>query len=358
MLSDTAVSFLTALLDAPGPSGFEAAPARRWRAEAEGFADVVQSDVSGNSYATLRAGASDAAPLMLAGHIDEIGLMVLHIDDQGFLWFEPIGGWDPQVFVGQRVTLLGRDGPVPGVIGKPAIHLLEKEAREKVSKLTELWIDIGASSKAEAGARVRVGDAGVLGSGIQRLPNDRLVSRSLDNRVGAFVVLETLRLLSAERPPLPVTAVATAQEEIGQLGGGARPSAAQLTPLVAVVVDVTHATDTPGIEKKHHGDVALNGGPVLSRGSVLNARVFELLQETAEREQIPYRVRAAPRDTGTDADNIFSVHRGVATGLVSVPLRYMHTPNELVALADLDLTTRLLAAFARRLTPDSDFITR
>jgi len=359
MLSDAALTFLTALLDAPGPSGFEAAPARRWRAEAERFADVVHADVSGNSYATLRAAAgNDAAPLMLAGHIDEIGLMVVHIDDQGYLWFEPIGGWDAQVFVGQRVTLLGRSGPVPGVIGKPAIHLLEREAREKVSKVHELWIDIGATSKADAATQIRVGDAGVLGAAVQRLPNDRLVSRSLDNRIGAFVVLEALRLLAEARPRVAVTAVATSQEEICQTGGGARPSATQLAPLAAVVVDVTHATDTPGIEKKQHGDVVLGGGPVLSRGSVLNARIFELLVETAEREKIPYSVRAAARDTGTDADSIFTAHRGIATGLVSVPIRYMHSPNELVALADLELAARLLAAFARALTHDTDFITR
>jgi endoglucanase len=359
MLSDASLTFLTALLDAPGPSGFETAPARRWRAEAEGFADAVHADVSGNSYATLRGDAGgDAAPLMLAGHIDEIGVMVLHIDEQGFLWFEPIGGWDQQVFVGQRVTLLGHAGPVAGVIGKPAIHLLEKEAREKASKVSELWIDIGAASRAEASARVRVGDAGVLGGSLERLPNDRLASRSLDNRIGAFVVLEALRRLAVERAAIPVTAVATAQEEICQTGGGARPSATALAPLAALVVDVTHATDTPGTEKKKHGDIALGGGPVLSRGSVLNARMFELLVETAEQEGIAYTVQAAARDTGTDADAIFSAHRGVATGLVSVPLRYMHTPNELVALADVERAAQLLAAFARRLTPATDLVAR
>lgn len=359
MLPEVSLTFLSALLDAPGPSGFEAAPARLWRAEAQQFADETHADVSGNSYATLRGGdASRTAPLMLAGHIDEIGLMVLHIDEQGYLWFEPIGGWDRQVFVGQRVTVLGRDGPVPGVIGKPAIHLLEKEAREKVSKVSELWIDIGAASKAEAAERVRVGDPGVLGGSVLRLPNDRLVSRSLDNRVGAFVVLEALRRLAGERPGVPVTAVATSQEEIGPSGGGARPSASTLVPLAALVVDVTHATDTPGIEKKQHGDVALGGGPVLSRGSVVNDRVFDLLVETADAEGIPYTVQAAARDTGTDADAIFSAHRGVATGLVSVPLRYMHTPNELVALPDLERAARLLAGFARRLGPATDFVVR
>jgi len=359
MLSAASLTFLTTLLDAPGPSGFESAPARRWRAEAEGFADDVRADVNGNSFARLHQGTPpEAAPLMLAGHIDEIGLMVLHIDEQGYLWFEAIGGWDHQVFVGQRVTLLGRDGPVPGVIGKPAIHLLDREARDKVSKVSELWIDIGAGSRAEAAARVRVGDAGVLGGALQRLPNDRLVSRSLDNRIGAFVVLEALRQLAVDRPAVPVTAVATAQEEICQSGGGARSSATALAPLAAIVVDVTHATDTPGIEKKQHGDITLGGGPVLSRGSVVNPRVFELLLETAEQEGIPCGVQAAARDTGTDADAIFSAHRGVATGLISVPLRYMHTPNELIALADVERAARLLAAFARRLTATSDFIAR
>jgi endoglucanase len=358
MLTDASLTFLTALLDAPGPSGFEAAPARRWRTEAEGFADEVWADVNGNSLAALRVGAAGAPPVMFAGHVDEIGLMVVHIDDQGFLWFEPIGGWDPQVFVGQRVTLLARAGPVPGVIGKPAIHMLEKEDREKVSKTGDLWIDIGAASKAEASARIRVGDPGVLAGGMQELPNGRLVSRSLDNRVGAFVVLEALRRLAGQRPPVPVTAVATAQEEISFTGGGARTSATGLLPLAAVVVDVTHATDTPKVEKQKHGDVALGGGPVLSRGSAVNGRVFELLAESAEAEGIPYSIHAAARDTGTDADSIFTSHRGVATGLVSVPLRYMHSPNELVALEDLDRAARLLAAFARRLTPEADFVPR
>jgi putative aminopeptidase FrvX len=356
MLPDNSLAFLTGLLDAPGPSGFEALPARRWRAFAEGFADQVRTDVSGNSFATLNRGETGAAPLMFAGHIDEIGLMIVHIDDHGFLWFEPIGGWDSQVFVGQRVSLLGREGVVPGVIGKPAIHLLDKEQREKVSKIHELWIDIGAASKEEAAGRIRVGDAGVLGGSPERLPNNRLVSRSLDNRIGAFVVLEALRRLALDRPAVPVTAVATSQEEIAYSGGGARPSATGLAPLAAIVVDVCHATDTPGVEKKRHGDIVLGGGAVLSRGSAVNPRVFDLLVETAEAEAIPHRMQAAARDTGTDADAIFTAHRGIATGLVSVPLRYMHSPNELVALEDLDAAAALLAGFARRVTAATDFV--
>lgn len=356
MLTDAAFEFLASLLDAPGPSGFESLPARRWRAHAEGIADEVRTDVNGNSFATLRGGAAGAPPVMLAGHIDEIGLMIVHIDDQGFLWFEPIGGWDPQVFVGQRVTLLGREGPVPGVIGRPAIHLLDKEVREKVIKTHELWVDIGTGSKSEAMALIRVGDPGVLAAPLQRLPGDRLVSRSLDNRIGAFVVLEALRRLTTVPREVPVTAVATAQEEISFTGGGARVSATGLTPIAAIVVDVTHATDTPMVEKKRHGDIGLGSGVVLSRGSAVNPKVFEALAAAAEAEGIPYSVQSAARDTGTDADSIFTAHRGVATGLVSVPLRYMHTPNELVSLEDLDRAAALLAAFVRRVRPDSDFV--
>ncbi|MGE0552035.1 MAG: M42 family metallopeptidase [Gemmatimonadales bacterium] len=348
------VRFLTTLLESPGPSGFETGPAGVWRTEARRFADRVVGDVSGNSYAHLDAKGSGPT-VMFAGHIDEIGLMVVHIDDEGFLWFDPIGGWDEQVFVGQRVVLLTRGGPVRGVVGKRAIHLLEKEDRDKPSKAKDLWIDIGATSKAEAQERVRVGDAGVLDCGIVELPHERIVSRSLDNRIGAFVVLEALRRLAADRPAVTVSAVATTQEEIAFSGGGARTSAAGLEPGVAIVVDVTHATDTPGVEKKRFGDVQLGGGPVLSRGSSVNPKVFDLLVETAEAEGLPYRLHAAPRFTATDADAIFTATRGIATGLVSVPNRYMHSPNEMVALDDLDRAAQLLAGFARRIAADTDF---
>jgi putative aminopeptidase FrvX len=346
--------FLKSLLDTPGPSSFEAAPARLWRAEAETFADSVQADVAGNSLATLNP---DAAPrLMLAGHIDEIGVMVTHIDDEGFLSFDTIGGWDHQVFVGQRVILLGRAGQVTGVVGKKAIHIMDREEREKVSKVEDLWIDVGAANRAEAGTRVRIGDPGVLEAGVLEFPNGRLVSRSIDNRIGAYVVLEALRLLSRERPRASVTAVATTREEIASTGGGARSSATRLEPDVALVIDVTHATDYPGTDKRKHGDYRLGGGPVLSRGASVSELVFDLLVESAEAEQIPYSIEAASRDTHTDAEAIFNAHRGVATGLVSVPNRYMHSPNEMVALEDLDRTARLLAAFARRLGPDTSFV--
>jgi putative aminopeptidase FrvX len=348
------LAFLKSLLDSPGPSSFETAPARAWRAEAGRFADAVQADVAGNSFASLNP---DATPrLMFAGHIDEIGVMVTHVDDEGYLSFDTIGGWDPQVFVGQRVILLGRSGQVTGVVGKKAIHIMDKDEREKVSRVEDLWIDIGAANRAEAEARIRIGDPGVLAAGVIEFPNGRLVSRSIDNRIGAFVVLEALRLLTKDRPRASVTAVATTREEIAATGGGARSSAARLEPDVAIAVDVTHATDYPGLDKRRHGDYRLGGGPTIARGASVSEIVFEMLVAAAEAEGIPYRIEAASRDTHTDAEAIFNAHRGVATGLVSVPNRYMHSPNEMVALEDLERTARLLAAFARKLGSDTSFI--
>jgi putative aminopeptidase FrvX len=355
-MTPESLTFLKLLLDTPAPSSFEAGAGRVWRSEAEKFCQSVEADVAGNSFATINPGGSPR--LMLAGHIDEIGIMVTHIDDEGFLSFDTIGGWDHQVFVGQRVVLLGKRGQVSGVVGKKAIHVMEREEREKVSKVEDLWIDIGAAGQAEAAARVRIGDPGVLAAGVLEFPNGRLVSRSIDNRIGAFVVLETLRLVSSSSPGAAVTAVATTREEIAATGGGARSSAHRLEPDVAIVIDVTHATDYPGIDKRKHGDYRLGGGPVLSRGASVSELVFDLLVESAEAAQIPYTIEAASRDTHTDAEAIFNAHRGVATALVSVPNRYMHSPNEMVTLEDLDRTARLLAAFVGRLTPDTTFVPR
>jgi len=353
-MDERALAFLKSLLDAPGPSGFEQVPARLWREEAKAFAQI-EVDVGGNSIATLNAGGSPR--IMLAGHVDEIGLMVVHIDDDGFIHFAPIGGWDSQVLVGQRVLIEGKAGPVLGVVGKKAIHLMKTEDRDRVSKTTDLWIDIGAKNKDEAAQRVRVGDAGVLASSPHEFPNGRIVSRSIDNRIGAFVVLETLRRLA--RTPgftAQVSAVATTQEEIAYTGGGARTSAVKLHPDAAIVVDVTHATDYPGVEKKEIGDFKLGCGAVISRGSVVSRVVFEQLVEAADAGKIPYAVEAAPRGTNTDADAIHTARSGVATGLVSVPCRYMHSPNEMVSLEDLDRVADLLAAWVKTLNAKTSFI--
>lgn len=349
------LDFLKRLLNTPGPSGFEADAARLWRAEAESFADRVWADVSGNSFALVQP---ERAPrVMLAGHIDEIGLMVTHVDDQGFLYFSAIGGWDPEVLVGQRVRILSRNGPVRGVIGKKAIHLQEKEDRDKPSRIKNLWIDIGAKDGPQAKALIRVGDPAVLDADLVELPSNRIVSRSLDNRIGAFVVLEALRLLAEKRPQAQVSAVATSQEEIGYPGGGgARTSAFGLEPKVAIVVDVTHATDYPTADKKEEGDHPLGGGPVLNRGSSINPVVFERLVEIAEKHKIPHSFEASPRSTNTDADAIFGARSGIAVGLVSVPNRYMHSPNEMVSLDDLERAAELIAHFVRSLGPEDDFV--
>ena len=351
------IAFLERLLDAAGPSGFETRPARVWRQEAETFAEDVRVDVSGNSYATVNP--SGTPRVMLAGHIDEIGLQVTHIDEKGFLYVDEIGGWDPQVLVGQRVTLLGRSGDVPGVIGKKAIHLMTPEDREKASKTKNLWVDVGVSSAEEAAALgLRVGDPMVLDQKMVRLAGDRIASRAIDDRIGAYVVLEAARLLAKDPGQASVTAVATAQEEIGYSGGGARTSAYALEPHVALVVDVTFSTDVPDVEKKELGDHKIGGGPVLSRGSAAHDKVFQMLADVADEEGIPYTVQASPKYTRTDADGIFLTRGGVPTGLVSVPNRYMHSPNEVVSIADLHNTARLLAAFIRRLTPETDFTPR
>ncbi len=347
------ISFLERLLDAPGPSGFESRPAGVWRDEAAAFARVW-SDVVGNSYAAVRHGARPLA--LLAGHIDEIGLQVTHADESGLLYFAVIGGWDAQVLVGQRVRILGARGDVPGVIGRKAIHLMERKEKNEAVKVKKLWIDVGAGSRDELGQLgVRVGDPAVLDAGMVRLAGDRVASRAIDNRAGAFVVLEALRLAAEGGGRAGAVAVATAQEEIGYSGGGARTSAFGLSPDVALVVDVTHATDVPGVEKSEVGEHSLGGGPVLTRGSSTHPAVFELLAETAEANEIPYSIQAAPLRTATDADAIHLARGGVPTGLVSVPNRYMHSPCETVAISDLVHAARLLAAFVERIDGSVDF---
>ena len=348
------LDFLERLLDAPGPSGFEARPARVWREEASAFAETW-SDVVGNSYAGVRRGARPL--VLLAGHIDEIGVQVTHADESGLLRFAGIGGWDPQVLVGQRVRILGAKGDVPGVIGRKAIHLMEAKEREEAVKIKKLWIDVGAESRDDLAALgVRVGDPAVLDAGMTRLAGDRVASRAIDNRVGAFVVLEALRLVAEENGDAGAVAVATAQEEIGYSGGGARPSAFGLAPDAALVVDVTHATDVPGVDKALVGEHSLGGGPVLTRGSSTHPGVFERLAEAAEANDIPYSIQAAPLRTSTDADAIHLARGGIPTGLVSIPNRYMHSPCEVVSASDLFHVARLLAAFVGRLDAGTDFV--
>ncbi len=350
-MEERTLAFLKRLLSTPSPSGDEAAAGRAWREEAASFADRTWADVLGSSYAVLEGGAPR---VLLAGHIDEIGLMITYIDDDGYLSFGPVGGWDSQVLVGQRIRLLGRQGEVVGVIGKKPIHIMKPDERERASKIEDLWIDIGARNRDEARERVRIGSVGVIDAAVYEFPNGRLVSRSIDDRIGAFTVLEALRLLAQDRPRATVAATATAQEETNF--SGAYTAAFSFEPQVAIAVDVTFATDHPGSDKKQHGDVKLGAGPVLSRGSANSPVIFNMLVDIAEREGIPYSVQASPRYTGTDADAIHLSRSGVATGVISIPNRYMHSPNEMVELVDVENAAKLIAAFVRSLGPETSFI--
>lgn len=340
------------LLTAPGPSGYETAPAAVWRAAAEEFAQV-SGDTLGSSVARV-TGSSDGPLLAVVGHIDEIGLIVTHVSEEGFLHFIGVGGWDAQILVGQRVELITRDGAIPGVIGKKPIHLLEEEDRKKVAEMKQLHIDVGASNGEQAREMVRIGDVAVIAGEPVEMPNGRLVSRSLDNRLGAYVALEAARLVSGEeRAPGEVAAVAPVQEEI--TFAGARTTAFALEPAVAIVVDVTHATDAPGVEPRELGEHKLGSGPVIERGSIISPAVFERLHAAGEAEGIPFTVAASARRTGTDADAVHISRAGVPTGVVSIPLRYMHSPAEMVDLADVEAAARLIAAFARGLEGGATF---
>jgi endoglucanase len=350
-MNEHSLTFLKRLLAIPGPSGDEAAAGRAWRTEAATFADNVVADVHGNSYAHLMG---SGPRVLLAGHIDEIGLMISYIDDNGFLFFDVIGGWDTQVFVGQRVRLLGKQGEVIGLVGKLPIHLIKSEDRTTASNIEGLWIDIGATSGDEARQQVRVGTVGVIDAPLYELPHGRIASRSLDNRIGAFVVLEALRLLHAARPTASVAAIATTHEETGS--AGAMIAAFDYAPHVALVVDLTFATDHPDSNQRRDGAVRLGGGPVLSRGGANNPLIFERLCTLAEQEHIPYAVQITPRKTGTDADQIHTARSGVASAIISVPSRYMHTPNEMVALEDVEHCARLIAAFVRSVREEGEFV--
>jgi putative aminopeptidase FrvX len=342
---------LDALLRVPAPSGYEEPAAAVWR-EAAGFAEL-RTDALGSSVALVE-GAGEGPTLAIVGHIDEIGLVITHIDDEGFLYFVPIGGWDPQILVGQRVVIAGLDGEVPGVLGKKPIHLLKDEARKKITECSDMHIDIGASDREQASKLVRVGDPVVIAAEPLELPNGRLASRSLDNRLGSYVALEVARRVSeGEGIAASVAGVAAAQEEVTL--GGSQTVAFSLEPDVAVAVDVTHATDAPGVDKKENGDHKLGSGPVIGRGSTLSAKVTALLIETAESEGIEHTLEASGRYTGTDADAIQLSRGGIPTGLVSIPLRYMHSTVELVQLSDVEGAIELLVAFAGRLEAGIDF---
>jgi tetrahedral aminopeptidase len=351
-MDPTALGFFRTLLETPSPSGYEGNLQRFVRDYVKDFADDVRTDLHGNVIVVK----NPAAPLrvMFAGHCDQIGLIVQHIDDDGFVYIQPIGGWDPQMLIGQRMTVWSESGPVFGVIARKPIHLLTDEERKQVPKIKDLWIDIGAASKEEALKAVRIGDPVTVELSFHTMPNNFAVSAAMDDKAGCWVVIEAMRRACLDgKLRCGLYAVSTVQEEVGLRG--ARTSAFGIDPQVGVAVDVTHATDCPTIEKKEEGDIRLGNGPVIHRGPNMNHKVVDRLVAAAEEHHIAYQLAASGKPTGTDANAIQINRAGVATGLVGIPNRYMHSPVEMISLDDLDHAADLLAKFALALDADAEF---
>lgn len=347
----TDFSLLERLVSTPSPSGYEQEIQRVVRQFLEPLADRVSTDSHGNVIAVKNADAP--LRVMLAGHCDQIGLLVQHIDNEGFLYVQPIGGWDPIVLIGQRMTVWTRSGGIPGIIARKPIHLLTEDERRQVPKMKDVWLDIGAKNRDEAAELVRIGDAITPELTHGKLRNGYRYSPAMDDKCGLWVVLEAFRRAAAGTLNCALYVVSTVQEEVGLRG--AKTSAYGIDPQVGIAVDVTHASDCPTIEKKQEGEVNLGGGPVVYRGPNMNPHVVDRLLDAAEKNKIPFQLSAISRATPTDA-NAMQVNRaGMATGLVSIPNRYMHSPVELISEADIDQAAELLAQFALALPVDADF---
>ncbi|HSW45938.1 MAG TPA: M42 family metallopeptidase [Phycisphaerae bacterium] len=345
--------FLRNMLETPSVSGFEQPVARLIRNRMKRCADEITTDVHGNTIVTLNPRGRPR--IMLAGHYDQIGLMVQYITDDGFVTFATVGGFDLTVLPGSRVTIHTRNGPVEGVIGRKPIHLMKPEERTAPKiDIADLWIDIGVRNKAEAAEMVSVSDPVTYRLGVQRLGKDCVTSPALDDKVGAYVVMEAMRLLADRKPRCALFAVATVQEEIGLRG--ARTSSFGLDPHVGIAVDVCHASDNPGVEKKVHGEKGLGKGPVIERGANINPILCDLLIDTAKKKKIPYQLSASPGATGTDANPMQINRAGMATALVGLPNRYMHTSVEVCNLSDLDNAVRLIAETVARIDAKMSFI--
>jgi putative aminopeptidase FrvX len=352
MLDKAALDFLEKFVNTPSPSGFERPAQDVWRSYVSRFADKVDSDVQGNAIGILNERGKPR--VMLVGHCDEIGFMVRYVNDQGFIYFGGIGGIDTNIIPAKRVVIHTAKGPVKGVVGRIAIHMQDKDDEKKVPKMHDMWIDIGAKNREEALGRVAVGDPIVFDVGYEVLFGDLAVARGFDDKMGAFVVAEALRLLAEDKGvKAAVYGVSSVQEEISF--AGASTSAFSIDPQIAIAVDVGSATDTPGVSKEKHGETKLGLGPIIDRGSSVSPRVEETLMQVARDNNIPFQVAASPKWTGTDADAVFKSRAGVACGLLSVPNRYMHTPVEVIHLGDLENCARLMAAFVRCLDEKTDF---
>jgi endoglucanase len=343
--------FLRNILKSPSPSGYEQPVQKLWREYVSQYAPA-RADSHGNAIGTMNE--SGTPRIMFAGHCDELGFLIRYIDDKGFLYFGPIGGFDETIVPGRRVTIHTANGPVNGVIGKTPIHLIKADDRKKGAEINDLWIDVGAKDKADAESIVSIGDPATYQYDFMDMRNGLAAARGFDDRIGSFIVAEVIASLTGKSLKAAVYSVSTVQEEIGLRG--AKTSAYGIDPQIGIATDVTFATDQPGVEPKQVGDIKLGGGPVIARGPNINPAVYDLLVATAKKLKIPYQVEGISRATGTDANAIQVNAAGVAAGLVSVPLRYMHTPVEMLALTDVEQTIALLAGFAQAVTPDMSFI--
>jgi putative aminopeptidase FrvX len=343
--------FLDALMEAPSPSGYEGPARKVFREYVEPYVDEVLADPHGNVIAALNP---EGRPrLMLAGHIDEIGFLVQYVSDEGYIHFSMVGGVDTSLVASHQVTIWTAKGPIGGVVGKMPIHLMDRESRGKKVEMHKLWIDIGARNKADALKKVRIGDSITFSQGMMSLQHGLVAARGFDDKIGVFVVAETLRLLARKKIKAAVFGVATVQEELGLRG--ARTSAYGIAPDLGIAIDVDFATDFPGMEKAKIGEVSLGKGPVIVRGANINPILGERIIKTADKHRIPYQMSAEPRATGTDANAIQITRAGTAAALIGIPNRYMHTPVEVVALKDAENAAKLLAKFAAELPEDIDF---
>jgi tetrahedral aminopeptidase len=350
-MDSSARDFLLRLLNTPSPSGYERPIQEVVRAYVREFADRVTTDLHGNVIACKNPSAK--LRVMFAGHCDQIGMLITHFNDNGFLHAQTIGGWDAQQLIGQRMTIWTASGPVPAVISRKPIHLLTDEERKQVVKLEDLWLDIGAKNKDEAKELVRIGDPVTLNLGYQEMRNGLANSPAMDNKCGLWVVIEALRRAAKRDLKCGVYAVSTVAEEIGLRG--AQTSAFGIDPQVGIAVDVTHATDCPTIDKRQQGDVALGSGPVIPRGPNMNPVVVERLLSICKQKEIPHQLTASGKAQANDSNAIQISRAGVATGLVAIPNRYMHSAVEMISLDDIDRAADLLAEFVASLTGDEDF---
>ena len=344
--------FFYRLIETPSPSGYEEKAQRVVRDYISDVADEVRVDLHGNLTAIVNP--SSPFKIMLAGHCDQIGLTVNYVDPDGFIYALPLGGWDPLTLIGVRVTIWGRKGPVEGVIGRKAIHLLNEEERKRVPKITDLWIDIGAKNKKEAEEVVRVGDCITIPLNCRELLNDRVAAPATDDKAGVWTIMEALRRIDRSKLRVSVYAVSTVQEEVGLRG--ARTSAFGIDPNVGIAVDVTHATDTPSVDKKICGEIKLGAGPAIGKGPNMSMRLVDALVDVAESFEIPYQLCAENRITGTDAAPIQATRAGVSTALVSLPNRYMHTPVEVVSWLDLNAAADLIARYCESVDPNVSYV--